>query len=347
MKFSADNIRKIDKEDFWKLSGGEDRIKFLLRYGVLAPSTHNSQPWLFKIFPSSVEIYYNKEKEIIEADPHGRDLFISFGCLIENIVTAASFFGVDTEVKYLPAKEVKNELIATIVFSNLKNNDFSPNKDDSLLNIIKTRINARGIFENKTISPDTVNKLISLNEDPNIKINFITDKKKINRIAELTELGLHEAYARKKFRMEMSKWLNHNLSSKKEGIPGFSLRMSLLISLAFPKLVKFLNVGKAVGVLNYKSAASAPGIVIIGSKDNQPETFLKVGRIAERLMLHCKLYNLKTSIFLASIEMGDYWKEIQKITENDFFPQFIFCIGYLNYNQKYNFRYRVEEKIIK
>ena len=48
--------------------------RFLLRYGVLAPSTHNSQPWLFRIRGGRLSIYNDPKVEIKKADPEGRDL---------------------------------------------------------------------------------------------------------------------------------------------------------------------------------------------------------------------------------------------------------------------------------
>ena len=38
-------IRTIDKGEFFKLKNPKEKKKFLLRYAILAPSTHNSQPW--------------------------------------------------------------------------------------------------------------------------------------------------------------------------------------------------------------------------------------------------------------------------------------------------------------
>ena len=49
--------------DVWTLSAldlpefgsSAEKLKFLLRYAILAPSTHNSQPWLFHIRGDEIE----------------------------------------------------------------------------------------------------------------------------------------------------------------------------------------------------------------------------------------------------------------------------------------------------
>ena len=338
------NPRDINPSDFFKLEKDEDRIKFLLQYGVLAPSTHNSQPWLLKVGADFCKIYYDKTKEVKEADPLGRDLFISFGCFVENVCLAAECFGVATNVEYSLGSG--DDYIAEIKFSNLRSSQMDV-KEADLLDIITTRVNARGIFETKNIPPEVLENLARLNTNEDVKIFIITDRQKIKEIADLTARGLKSAYSSSRFRKEMSGWMISNFSQKKEGIPGYSLRMSGLFSLIFPKLVRLFDIGKMVGVLNYKSVSSAPGIVIICSKDNQKTTWLRIGRLAEKLMLYARKWGLKTSIFVASIEMMDSHKEIQKIIESDLTPQFLFCVGYLDYNQKPNPRFSVEEKLIK
>ena len=40
---------EVKIEDFHKQSTEADKLKFLLNFAVLAPSSHNSQPWKFGI----------------------------------------------------------------------------------------------------------------------------------------------------------------------------------------------------------------------------------------------------------------------------------------------------------
>ena len=51
--------RDINAQDFVRCVTQEEKILFLLRYAILSPSTHNSQPWLFKVKGSVCEIYFD------------------------------------------------------------------------------------------------------------------------------------------------------------------------------------------------------------------------------------------------------------------------------------------------
>lgn len=340
-----DDRKNIINEDFRKLAALPEKIAFILQYAVLAPSTHNSQPWLFKVTGNSVEIYSDPAIQIKEADPKGRDLYISLGCAVENIVIAAKFFGVFKNLVYRVG-EAPN-LVAEIFFekTGIENKSYR-----NIFEAIPRRVNARGIFTAAVIPPDIFSRFSSITKESgsdNLEIHFITEKQEIQRIAELTAEGLKTAYKSVSFRKEMSQWVHNSLTRKKDGIPGYSLRMPFLISFIFPYLVRMFDIGKKLGVLNYLSLASAPAIAIITSKGETKEDWLDTGRLAERLMLEVQSKGLQTSIFVASLEVGELYKEVQKVLGTADIPNFLCAMGKINGNFRPTPRHSVEEKLIK
>lgn len=329
----------INKEDFPENGSLADKIKFILGYAILAPSTHNSQPWLFKIDDSSCKIFYNTKLKIPEADPLGRDLYISLGCMLENLAVAANYFGIFKEIKYV----LNNDLVAEVLFKENvpKNQDL-----EYLLDTIPERVNARGLFEVKSVPDSISSEILSLNKNGNIKIHFVTDKEKIKKLSSLTAEGLRFAYKKASFRKEMSGWMQNSLSSKKEGLPGYSLRVPFILSFIIPTLVRFFDISPLLAKLNYKSMASVPFICIFSSQENGPRIWLEIGRLAERCMLQINSQGIRTSIFVASIEMGDLYQQVQEVVHNDLIPQFLFCAGYMKSIQKHSPRHQLEDKII-
>ena len=53
---------------------------FMIESACKAPSGHNTQPWLFKIGASEIDIYPDFSKELPIVDPSHRELFVSLGC---------------------------------------------------------------------------------------------------------------------------------------------------------------------------------------------------------------------------------------------------------------------------
>ena len=141
--------------------------------------------------------------------------------------------------------------------------------------------------------------------------------------------------------------MNSNLSHKKQGIPGYSLNMSLFTSMLIPILIRYFNIGKLLGKLNLMSIDSSPMIIILSSQKNNEHEWIYIGMLAERIMLTLQSEGFQTSIFVGSIEIDSLYKEVQSLTglikER---PQFIFSVGHMNGSQKITPRHDLETKLI-
>lgn len=91
-----------------------------LRYGVTAPSAHNSQPWRIEIFSDTeARLLIDPRRSLPEVDPLGRQLEISQGTLLETTAIAASGLGFRADVEVVrddvtPAAAAGERPIATI-----------------------------------------------------------------------------------------------------------------------------------------------------------------------------------------------------------------------------------------
>ena len=86
-------VWNIKPERFPKKGTWKNKLKFLVRYGILAPSGHNSQPWKFMIRENKLTILPDFERKRRAIDPEDRELFISLGAAAKNIEVAADYFG--------------------------------------------------------------------------------------------------------------------------------------------------------------------------------------------------------------------------------------------------------------
>ena len=78
-----------------------EKLSFLVRYALLAPSTRNTQPWKFVVGRDSVEMHLDITRWQRVADADQREMFISLGCALENLLIAATHFGYRTAADYL------------------------------------------------------------------------------------------------------------------------------------------------------------------------------------------------------------------------------------------------------
>ena len=60
-------------------------LLFLIEQAVKAPSGHNTQPWMFRISETEIDICPDYSRALPVVDPDNRELFVSLGCAAENL----------------------------------------------------------------------------------------------------------------------------------------------------------------------------------------------------------------------------------------------------------------------
>lgn len=343
------NTIKYDENEFPSKGEIKDKILFLLKYAVLAPSTHNSQPWLVQIEGNKCKVYADREVKITEADPVGRDMYISIGCFLENLLIAAGHFSVFYQLKVNSIRD-QNLPVLEIEFNSTgqlpKRHAIDRNKH--LFQAIEKRRNTRYKFEERAIPKGVIEECLHFAEEFNhsCELSVFTSEDQIQAVANLTSGAIKEAYEKSSFRVEMSEWINNNFSKKKRGLFGYALGVPAPISLVLPFVVKYFNIGWKIGGLSADVVRSAPALFVIEVQENSPENWIKVGQLAELLMLHLNASSLKTAIYVAAIEIGNNAKQLEKILCLKNKPAFLFVAGFNSFEQPAAPRYTPESLLI-
>jgi hypothetical protein len=93
---------RIEVGDYPEGDSTSERVVFLLRYAVLAPSSHNTQPWRFRVDADGVELRADRTRRLPVVDPHDGELVISCGAALETLRLAARRSGDEFHVDPLP-----------------------------------------------------------------------------------------------------------------------------------------------------------------------------------------------------------------------------------------------------
>jgi hypothetical protein len=70
--------------------------------GILASNPHNSQPWIFRITDSTIDLFADRERQIGVIDPFLREMYIGLGCAVENMMLAAEAEGFSATLGLMP-----------------------------------------------------------------------------------------------------------------------------------------------------------------------------------------------------------------------------------------------------
>lgn len=317
---------EISERDFPRSAGIEEQIRFLVGYGFLAPSVHNTQPWEFSIEKHSLRLFLNPKLALPASDPTGRGGWTSLGAVTKNIEIAAAYFGLDTEIT----------LVTTAVVISFQ---LGKPMNDGLFWAIKQRYSNKLGYSNKPISKEQLATLQQLSPGATTIISAAAI------IAEIA--GIHVDAAKKiarspRFGRELARWMRPNNTSLSDGMPGFVIGLKPIIARIIPAVIRMAPwILRIRGNKDRSLILSSPAIGVISSPSDSQADWFAAGRAFELIALQATKDGLVITIMAAMVEYPPATKRLAetiKITPR--VPQVFFRTGYA-YNEVYHTPRRV------
>lgn len=323
-----------NEHDFPHAGTGRAKLTFLLRYAILAPSSHNTQPWKFKITAeNAIEIYADESRRLKIADADKREMFVSIGCALENLLIAAEHFGYDTEVEYFP-RENDEEFAARIGFTH--NPKPRRTRKAQLFESIANRSTFHGTFASAPISLSILQEINAYVEDKGINLFLTTSEPIRHRIDDLTARSDAVQFADPRYRDELAHWIG-------QGAFGTSWLLSQLGSLA----MSYLNLGDYISKNDAGVLRSAPVMGLLTSYYDDRRSQIKAGQAFERIYLAARKEGLGVRPMSQLCEIPKSREELKNIVglpRNH--PQQPFLLGYAEFSANHTPRRNVEEVLI-
>lgn len=329
----------ISVEEFPYDGSVEEQLKFLLGYAILAPSSHNAQPWKFSIRGNLVIVYGEESRRLNISDPDQRLEHVSFGCAIEFFIIAAEYFGFLVDVEYLPEEE-RGAVARLEVTGENKSKSFDENH---LIHSITSRHSNRHDFEEREVSDSVLENLINI-KNSNVNVHVMSEEEKKNKYASTVMKSRHLTFEDEAFRHEMAKHKKNNFTKACVGIPGFTMGFNALKSLIVPTLIKKMNVIK----LSYKKDEAQFGrfssahIVLTTSEDTKV-AWLESGRILARILLSAQQSGVSASINASPSGEDIHCDQVRELLDTEEFVQISCRIGYTTKKMKHSPRLPVED----
>lgn len=260
-----------------------DKLKFFLNYAILASSSHNTQPWLFKIVNDTIELYADRTRALPVVDPEDRELTISCGAALSHLQIAIRYFGYAYKLDLLPKSFDKGseDLLAHISIDNDSGGDSSRNEPTNeeylLFQAITKRRTNRLKFEDKEVQQSLLSKLqqsvITKQADRTTTtwLHIVKeDDDEKNSLADLITEGDRIQMSDKHFRRELASWIHSNRSHSKDGIPGYSFGISNIMSFMGPFVIRTFDAGKGKAAKDRDLVRGSPVLTVLGSNSDEP-----------------------------------------------------------------------------
>lgn len=173
----------------WNGPGNEtDPRRWALAHAILAPNSHNRQPWLVDLRePNAITLHVDLERTLPMTDPWFRQIVISQGTFIEALVIALTERGLAPQVDLFPQgafapRTLDARPVARVSWTP---GAAAPPKD-VLFAQLRRRHTAKVPYDTtRPVSPDTLAQLAGVVQSPQVRLGATADT---TRVAALREL---------------------------------------------------------------------------------------------------------------------------------------------------------------
>lgn len=323
----------VNEDEFPKKGPMPEKISFTLKYAILAPSGHNTQPWLFKIVGDmTIELYADRTRALPVVDPDDREMIISCGAALEHLRLAANHFGLADITDLLPLDKNNNnpDLLAKV---ELKEGDtITQNlaqQNALLFEAITKRRSNRSAFEIKKLPDDILVSLKDIARVHGAWLDIIEEDMKKKTIADLISQGDKIQLSDKKFRRELAAWIHPNRSKSRDGMPGYAHGISDIASYVGPFLIRTFDMGKGQAAKDAQLATGSPILAVLGTDADEQLDWIKTGQVLARTLLRARAENVWASFMDQPIEVPELRIRLREaLGRAAGFPQLLIRMGY-------------------
>jgi hypothetical protein len=285
-------------------------------HAVLAPSSHNSQPWIIQVEDGALAIRADRSRALPVTDPEGRELLISCGAAVLNARIAAAHLGGAVEWRAFP-EPGDPDLLAR-----LRVGDAPPGSADGamLFAAIANRRTYRRDFADRQVAPALVTELEGCARDEGARLRLLGSAERAVVTALIGE-GNRAQWADPAWRRELAHWLRSRRS-------GDGLTVPAVVAPLVRRVVTRLDRGARVARRDRRRAERAPVLAVLETVGDAPEDWLAAGQALERVLLRAAASGLQASFLNQPVQVGELRPRLRVAAGGDGHPQLVLRLGY-------------------
>lgn len=311
------------QSDFPHQGTPAQQLEFLLGYAVLAPSTHNTQPWLWQIEGEEATLRADFSRAMPALDPQGRELIMSCGAALHHLCVAIRAFDFAALTSLFPNPN-QPDLLARVRLGAPR--PATPH-DDLLFDCLTKRHTHRGEFESRPLAPNLLRALSDEAEGEEAFLHFAQTTEDRRSIAELIERGDVEQNRDSALRRDVADWIAPP-GERRDGIPTSALGIPDWRAAAAPLAQRVFDMGEATAQKDVALAMNAPVLAVLSSSGDDVKSWLSAGRALSRVLLRARTQNVWASFFSQPVQVDGAWRELRHMIGLPHFPQLVFRLGY-------------------
>jgi hypothetical protein len=316
-------LEPVSERDFPIRAGPAERLRFLLSYAVLAPSRHNTQPWIFEIDGDELRVHADVARALPEVDPDGRELYMACGAAVVNLRLAAAHFGHATTTEIV-AGHRRDGLVARV---RLEERRSSTSELEALFRAIPRRRTNRLPLDGREPPGGLVTRLLRAAQDEGAALRPVEATQR-RAVAELVAEGDRLQWARPRFRREVAAWARRNGTSRRDGMPGYAEGRSDAAALLRPLRLRLSSPARDEAERDRRRALATRALLVLSTARDDKAAWVAAGEALQHVLLRAAEAGLSASYFNQPVECRELRDRLREAVGMTAVPQILLRLGY-------------------
>ncbi len=321
-----DSCASKTPEPGWQPSAheaGDIRLR-VLQYAVLAPNSHNAQPWLVELAPDgTMNLYVDRTRLLPASDPPARQIHISHGSFLELLRISASQFGYRAEIKLFPEGQYANNVVEPRPVAAIAiQPDPSAARDPLFALILERHTNKRLFDIKRSLSPRQLAELQTAPGTAHAQWRIVDSDPQRSAVADICRQAMVIEIASPLRDLETAGWFrfsDRELQAKRDGFgvaqngaEGIKKWIAETFVLSRPKAADPNGAfAESAVTQTAEQASSAPAFAALVTKTNTRLDQVLTGRAYARVQLTATSLGLKMQPFSQVLQEYPEMAELQ------------------------------------
>lgn len=328
----------------------EEEVKrplVLVKAAILAANPHNTQPWLFHVTESRIELFADTSRHLGAMDVYMREMHIGLGCAVENMLLAAKANGYKAQLTLVSGTLTELQPHSTSILAATL--DLSPGEVvvSDLYKAIPNRHTDRASYDTThaltTADEETLKTLA--NGTPEVAVFLFTSKEKRKRFTEGSIQATNAIITDAIMSHDSAQWFRHtwkDVQKYKDGpyidTAGASQLMRALVKMLPPVSEEVGNKYWLDATATTLTTTPLMGFLAVRELYDQSQA-MQAGQVWQRIHLWATTQGMSMQPVNQMLEIVDRERELGKDAsmarfmnemtgESDWKPTFAFRVGY-------------------